>query len=76
MKTRYVVQGEHTLGYVYDVQPDVLHFLHCSVLRGSPYNPMSGFTMITADMTIRDATPQDFLEYRVCAPPGWTGNVK
>lgn len=67
MAIRYVVNDEHTLGYINDEQPDMLWFLRCSVLRGSPFDPMSGGTAIRG--VIRDATVEDFDAYGVMPPP-------
>lgn len=75
---RYVVKGEHTLGYV--LNPDFcapgyasIGILAGSVLRGG-HDPKNGWTVCAAS-EIRDATPADFAAYRVQPPRGWTGNA-
>lgn len=65
---RYIVKGEHTLGYVINAAfcaPNYcsIGILAGSVLRGG-HDPKSGWT-VAAETEIRDATLADFETYRV-----------
>lgn len=60
---RYVVNDEHTLGYIYETHPTMMGILHSSILRGGPYG-LQGWIHIGQDR-IRPATLTDFHAYRV-----------
>lgn len=65
-KVRYVVVNEYAIGYIYEEDPDTIGILRASPLRGWPSvndDPISTF-----GKTIRDATLQDFEDYRVYPP--------
>lgn len=64
---RYVVMNEHTLGCIYAECPDKLCVLHGSFLKGG-YDWRNGPVSISPSDTIRDASLQDFREYRVMPP--------
>ncbi len=64
----YVVFKEHTLGYLFCLGKTLyLGMLHPSVLRGSPWNLLTGNVIInTFDFEhVRKATEKDFDDYRV-----------
>jgi hypothetical protein len=64
---RFVVLGEHTLGCIRPVQPDVIQVLHSSVLRGSPWGSYEPGTLpVPIDTArMRTATREDFDAYGV-----------
>lgn len=63
-KTKLVVLGEHTLGYI---QPNsnYMGILHASGLRNSPYNILSAPVFITTQDKIRLASKKDFEDFNV-----------
>ena len=66
----YVVLNEHTLGYLIPEIPNTIGILHTSMLRGSPYNNLDGWTNFNPDVdVIRASTTEDFEQYRVQLPP-------
>lgn len=67
---RYVVMNENTLGYIDSGRPDLLCILHGSVLKGG-HNWVNGPVYLSPSDAIRDASAEDFREYRVCSPPGF-----
>jgi hypothetical protein len=73
MTTRYVVLNENALGYINDVQPQVVGILASSVFMGGP-NPIDGPVAIvpTCDV-VRAATADDFEGFRVMLPPDFRG---
>ena len=62
---KYVVKDDHTLGYIFDAQPDFMGIL-ASNKHGHHQNggPVSIFGAI-----IRSATADDFKNFRVVVPP-------
>jgi hypothetical protein len=71
MHTKYVVMNEHTLGIVYEEQPNLLWPLRASVLRGAPWSTGHDPVGITELDTVRAASKDDFDDYRVC----WEGHL-
>lgn len=66
----YVVQDEHTLGYVRDDMPKYVYILHASVLKGATNTTQhAAYNMISPDTKLRPATIKDFDEFRVMVPP-------
>ena len=61
-RTTYHVLDEHTLGYVYHAQPDVLGILGSDV-HGIPWT--QGIALIVPTSNLRQATQDDFLKFRV-----------
>lgn len=69
----YVVFSEHTLGYMYDEQPNQVWILASSVIRGAVQSWKDGSTMaLPNDPRLRPATLKDFDTYRVVPPPNFT----
>ena len=69
LTTKYVVLREHTLGYLIPEIPNTIGILHGSILRGSLYNNLDGWTIFNPNADeIRPATADDFKEYRVQLP--------
>jgi hypothetical protein len=58
----YYVLDEHTLGYVYDAQPQVLGVLGSDV-HGIPWT--QGLTWLLPSSNLRTATQEDFSKFRV-----------
>lgn len=70
--TYYVVMAEHTLGYISDVQPNDMGVLAGSVVRGG-HNHLNGMVSIVPGFDkLRIATEQDFKDYRVRPPKGYS----
>lgn len=68
--TKYFVLNEHTLGYLICSSPaGRFGILGWSVLRGSPYGPLDGWTIIAPGDRLRFATLDDFEFFRV-SPKG------
>ena len=66
--TRYVVMNENTLGYLIPERPNYIGILAGSVLKGGP-DPMQGTALIIPGHSqIRQATAEDFTNFRVMAP--------
>jgi hypothetical protein len=64
--TQYLVLDEHTLGYIDPRQPHVFGILHASVLRGSTFDRLAGFTLVQPGIhNLRPATLEDFEAFRV-----------
>ena len=64
----HVVYKEHTLGYLFRIGSRLhLGILHTSILKGSPLNELSSdVTILPCEMKhVREATQQDFDDYRV-----------
>lgn len=75
---RAIVLKEHTLGIIYPFGDNMLQIqiLHSSVLRGSPISgdPLSaaGTMMFNPETdTFREATEQDFNDFRVLSHPDY-----
>lgn len=68
MHISYWVYDEHTLGYIDDRQPGVFGILRASILRGSTFNPLDGFTILPPNPKLRPATLADFEAFRVLPP--------
>ena len=60
---KYVVKGEHTLGYLVEGAPNLM-----GVLAGC-HDPKNGSVYINPHTDIRSATVKDFADYRVALPP-------
>lgn len=68
-KPKYVVQDEHTLGYLDDRLPNQVQILHASPLKGaSNYGPLASYNSIGDSTKIRPATKEDFDSFRVMVP--------
>ncbi len=69
-RPEYFVLDEHTLGYIDAGQPHVFGILHASVLRGSTFDRLAGFTFVQPGIhNLRTATLEDFEAFRV-SPAG------
>ncbi len=68
----YIVISEHTLGYLLpptETNPfQYVGILRASVLRGSPYDPMSGPIAYPTTHDVRPATEKDFHDFMVAVP--------
>ena len=64
-KIQLVVMNEHTLGYIFPEQPQSLHILHSSVLRGSTLPNDGQSVTIGSGDDIRLASEQDFNDFGV-----------
>jgi hypothetical protein len=64
-KIQLVVMNEHTLGYIFPEQPQSLHILQSSVLRGSTLPNDGQSVVIGSGDTVRLASQQDFNDFRV-----------
>lgn len=64
----YVVVNEHTLGFYYPAQPNVLQVLRAYVRKGAVWSYLDGLKEIGDLDVLRPATLADFDEYR-CVPP-------
>jgi len=69
MKKRIVVANEHTLGIISgpEILPEFsyLEILRASVLKGSPFDYLSGRVLVGPNCNIRLATLADFEAFRV-----------
>lgn len=75
----YVVFKEHTLGYLFRIGNTLyLGILHGLVLKGSPYGYLSdNITIASWEFEhVREATQQDFDDYRVSSKGHLTENQK
>lgn len=61
----YVVKDEHTLGYIFDVQPALMGVLSS---KKNGHHPNGGPVSIFG-AEIRPATVEDFAAFRVAVPP-------
>lgn len=68
-----VVMEGHTLGVIIDGEFPTLDILRASVLRGSPYNSLSGPVPLVAG-SFRYATEKDFIDFKVISHPDWFFN--
>lgn len=59
-KIKLVMMNEHTLGYIFPEQPESLHVLHSSVLRGSTLPNDGQSVTIGGNDNIRLASEKDF----------------
>lgn len=74
MKTRFVVVGEHTLGYIDPRMPDVIQKLAASVLLGATFG--AEYDNIHKPWPdFRPATRKDFDTFRV-SPKGYESDPR
>lgn len=63
---KYVVLNGHTLCYRIEATPTMLGVLAGSVRRGG-HDPMNGAVFFGPNCELREATQQDFDDYRICS---------
>lgn len=64
-RTKIVVFNEHTLGYIVSLMPNTLHVLRVNVSKGATFEILPSSKSITSDDTIRLASKEDFINFRL-----------
>ncbi len=66
-KIKLLVVNENVLGYVFPEQPEKLHILQASILKGANYHDLGGGIYLNASniKSLRLASKKDFDEFRV-----------